>query len=60
GSVLGWGNMFGNLGATVSPILLNEIIDSRYSWNGMFIVCGAVFALVGFAAFGINSEEKVD
>lgn len=60
GSVLGWGNMFGNLGAAVSPILLNAIIDSRFAWNGMFIVCGSVFALVGLLAFGINAEEKVD
>jgi MFS transporter, ACS family, glucarate transporter len=60
GSVLGWGNMFGNLGATVSPILLNAIIVSQFSWNGMFVVCGAVFGLVGVLAFGINGEDKVD
>lgn len=59
GSILGWGNMWGNLGAAVSPILLNEVIK-HFSWDAMFLTCAASFAIVGFLAFGINAEEQID
>ena len=46
GCVLGWGNMWGNLGAAVSPILLAYVAEA-YSWSHMFYVCAAVFCVAG-------------
>lgn len=53
GSVLGWGNMWGNLGATISPILLNIVIENA-GWDEMFLVCAAGFLIAGVAPFGVD------
>lgn len=33
GSILGWGNMWGNLGAAITPVLLIWIIQDSPGWN---------------------------
>lgn len=58
GSVLGWGNMFGNLGATVSPILLNWVIES-YGWPQMFLTCAAAFLVSGVMSLGIDATKPI-
>ncbi|MCA9114124.1 MAG: MFS transporter [Planctomycetaceae bacterium] len=58
GSVLGWGNMFGNLGATVSPILLNWVIEG-YGWNSMFLTCAAAFLVSGVMSLGIDATKPI-
>ena len=64
GSVLGFGNMWGNLGAAVSPILLIAISDN-YSWNHMFYTCAGLFTISTICSFFIDaatpviSEDKV-
>ncbi|MFO1095406.1 MAG: hypothetical protein U0992_19180 [Planctomycetaceae bacterium] len=37
-AVLGWGNMWGNLGAFVSPMLLG-LISRHWDWDAVFLVC---------------------
>src|SRR5262245_55950888 len=45
GFVLGWGNMWGNLGAAVSPVALNLIVQhfldqgasAKYAWDAVFL-----------------------
>lgn len=59
GSVLGWGNMWGNLGATVSPILLAWVF-SDFGFNVMFQVCAAAFVLAGFCVLGIDATISLD
>jgi nitrate/nitrite transporter NarK len=59
GAVLGWGNMWGNFGATVSPIVLN-FIEKHYHWDGVFIACGAAFLLSGFLSFGIDATKRIE
>lgn len=58
GSILGWGNMWGNLGATVSPILLALIFESQ-GWTEMFIVCAASFFAAGCCALGIDATVPI-
>ena len=58
GSILGWGNMWGNLGATVSPILLAWVFES-YGWSNMFLVCAVAFGLAGTAAMGIDASRPI-
>jgi MFS family permease len=57
GSVLGWGNMWGNVGAALSPIVLNRIIES--SWDEMFLACAAAFLVSGVAALGVDATVPV-
>lgn len=58
GTVLGWGNMWGNLGAALSPVILNEVIQ-RYGWPEMFLVCAAAFLFSGLAALGIDATIPI-
>jgi nitrate/nitrite transporter NarK len=59
GSVLGWGNMWGNLGAAVSPLLLNWMIGKDGSWDGAFIVCAVSFLISGLAALGVDATRPI-
>jgi sugar phosphate permease len=59
GLILGWGNMWGNLGAAISPYVLGRI-QERWDWNAVFIVCAAVFALIGVASFGIDATRPIN
>ena len=58
GSILGWGNMWGNLGATISPILLAWVFEN-YSWNNMFLVCACAFGLAGTAVMGVDASRPI-
>jgi nitrate/nitrite transporter NarK len=58
GSVLGWGNMWGNLGAAVSPLALNWVIGPG-RWDACFGACAAAFLVSGVAALGIDARVPV-
>lgn len=58
GSILGWGNMWGNLGGAVSPILL-VYISETYSWNTMFYFCAIVMAVAALVCLFIDAEEQI-
>lgn len=59
GSVLGWGNMWGNLGATVSPILL-AFVFTNYGFDVMFQVCAGAFVVAGVCGLGIDATIPID
>lgn len=59
GSVLGWGNMWGNFGAFVGPYLIGWFAGQNQNWNAVFLICAAAFGLSGLAALGINANQKV-
>jgi MFS transporter, ACS family, glucarate transporter len=59
GSVLGWGNMWGNLGAAVTPPFLIAIVGEAENWNNAFIVCAVAFFLSGIVALGINATVPI-
>jgi ACS family glucarate transporter-like MFS transporter len=58
GSVLGWSNMFGNLGAALSPIVLNMIIGDK-NYQRMFLACAAAYVLAGVLALFIDATKPV-
>jgi MFS family permease len=59
GSILGWGNMWGNFGALVcAPLLL--AIQQQWGYSGAFLFCAAAFAVSGLAALGINAEVPIN
>lgn len=58
GIVLGWSNMWGNLGAAVSPFLSNQLVEP-FGWVGVFWLYCAVFTLVGIASLFIDAREVI-
>jgi sugar phosphate permease len=58
GVVLGWGNMWGNLGAALSPLLLNFVIE-HCGWDAMFLACAAAFLFAGLTALGVDATAVV-
>jgi sugar phosphate permease len=58
GSVLGWSNMFGNVGAALSPIMLNIIIGDKH-YGRMFLACAAAFVVAGVLALFIDATKPV-
>jgi ACS family glucarate transporter-like MFS transporter len=58
GSIHGWANMWGNLGATISPLLLNEVVK-QYDWDVAFLVCSAAFFIAGFACLGVDATIPI-
>ena len=58
GAALGWGNMWGNLGAALSPSLLTEI-KIHFGWDAAFFVCAAVFACASALGFLLNSSKTI-
>ena len=58
GSIHGWANMWGNLGATVSPILL-QLVVKQIDWNAAFLVCAAAFCISGLATLGVDATIPI-
>ena len=58
GSVLGWGNMWGNLGAAASPLAL-EAMRHALGWQGVFLTCAAAFLVSGISAAGIDATVPI-
>lgn len=58
GSVLGWSNMWGNLGAAVSPLIYNFYLGENPTgddWNHMFLVCLGAFVIAAVCALGVDA-----
>jgi len=64
GSVLGWGNMWGNFGAALSPLAIGAIISMRgldldLRWDLAFAACAFAFFVAGIAALGVDATIPV-
>jgi MFS family permease len=62
GSILGWGNMWGNLGATIAPPIYNYFLGESpglAQWNNMFLVCIAAFLVSGLCGLGIDATKPI-
>lgn len=59
GAALGWGNMWGNLGAAASPFLLTRV-KTEFGWNAAFLICAACFAVAALAGFLLNASRTLD
>jgi nitrate/nitrite transporter NarK len=57
-AVLGWTNMWGNLGAALSPLVLEPLIDPL-GWQAVFLACAGAFLLSGLAAFGMDARQRI-
>jgi nitrate/nitrite transporter NarK len=63
GSILGWGNMWGNLGAGISPPLIyNYFLGENPTvsdWNAMFLICALAFVMAGLCGLGIDASRPI-
>jgi len=58
GSVLGWLNMWGNLGAAFSPMLFGAMVDQGL-WNLMFLCCAMAFLISAMAVLGVDASRPI-
>jgi len=58
GAVLGWGNMWANLGAALSPVLLATVREA-YGWNAAFATCSLSFLIAGLAGLGLDASKPL-
>lgn len=62
GSILGWGNMWGNIGAAIAPQVYNLVLGESPrtdDWNAMFLVCAGMFVISGLAGLGIDATVPI-
>jgi ACS family glucarate transporter-like MFS transporter len=63
GVVLGWGNMWGNLGAFVSPLVLlpltNSFSTKSAGYEALFLVCSGVFVFIGIVSLFIDASKVI-
>ncbi len=64
GSVVGWGNMWGNIGAALAPeifILVKQMYpnDPIMGWQAVFLLCAIVQVVGAVAALGVNSTKPI-
>ena len=59
GAALGWGNMWGNLGAALSPVLMTAI-QKAAGWDAVFIVGGSAFVTSAICGFLLNATKPVE
>jgi nitrate/nitrite transporter NarK len=63
GAVLGWGNMWGNIGAAVAPPLLyNPILGEKpglAQWSSVFLCCLLAFVLSGIGSLFVNAARPL-
>lgn len=58
GSIHGWANMWGNLGATLSPLILNALVNEA-GWDAAFLACAGSFFVAGLATLGVDATIPI-
>lgn len=62
GSILGWANMWGNLGAAAAPLIYNAVLGEKpqlLQWNMMFGVCLLAFVLSGLCGCVLDATKSL-
>jgi ACS family glucarate transporter-like MFS transporter len=59
GAALGWGNMWGNLGAAASPHVLGNVARAA-GWDAAFFLCGGVFVAAAACGFLLDAGKPVE
>jgi MFS family permease len=61
-AVFGWGNMWGNLGAATTPLLVPYVLekwDTNGDWHEAFYVFSSGYLVAAIAALGINAKRRI-
>lgn len=60
GVVLGFGNMWGNIGAAVAPQIYGYALEwSRNDWNVCFLICSGAMIISGLAGIFIDASQPI-
>jgi len=59
GAALGFGNMLGNLGAALSPLLLGEVRRAG-GWEAAFGLCAACYVTAALAGLMLDASKAID
>ena len=62
-AVFGWGNMWGNLGAATTPLVVPIVLDhwdTNGDWHEAFLLFSAAYLVAGLAALGINADRRLE
>ncbi len=60
GVVLGFGNMWGNVGAAMAPQFYGLALDwSRNNWNVCFLLCATAMIISGLAGLFIDATQPI-
>jgi MFS family permease len=59
GAVCGWGNMWGNFGAALSPVLLT-LVQRAAGWPAAFAACAAAFVYAAACALLLDASRPVN
>jgi len=59
GAALGFGNMWGNLGAALSPVLLMAV-KSAVGWDAVFLVGGTAFAVAAGCGLMLDATKPIE
>ncbi len=59
GAALGFGNMLGNLGAALSPLLLGEVRRAG-GWEAAFGLCAVCYVTAALAGLMLDASKSVD
>lgn len=60
GVVLGFGNMWGNIGAAVAPQIYGYALEwSRNDWNVCFLICSGAMIVSGVAGIFIDASQPI-
>ncbi len=59
GAVLGWGNMWGNLGAGLAPSLMGLLSRGGWGWDPVLVAGSVAFILCGIAATLANANKPL-
>lgn len=60
--LFGWGNMWGNFGAALLPVLIGAVLlkfDTNHDFHEGVWLCAAAFVVAGLLALGVNAEKPV-
>ena len=59
GAAFGFGNMLGNFGASLSPVLLGAVQRAE-GWEGAFAVCAACYFVAAILGLLLDSSKPLD
>ncbi len=64
GAVIGWANMWGNLGAAAAPQVFQWLrdrhpADPAAGWDAAFLVCAATQVVAAVAAVGVDARRPI-
>jgi MFS family permease len=59
GAVLGWGNMWGNFGAGITPWVMGHLARGKWGWDAVLIAEALAFVLCATAATLANANKPL-